>query len=76
MLTELVTQDLDATEANLEAIANEMGGAFDMPTNASPQFEEEITTFSEKMAQIITQALGELEIIRQEKYGRNRNKAR
>ncbi|MCB8927814.1 MAG: hypothetical protein H6652_19545 [Ardenticatenaceae bacterium] len=66
-VTELVTQDLDATEANLEAIANEMGELLsDMPTNASPQFEEEITTFSEKMAQIITQALGELEIIRQE----------
>ncbi|MBK8903821.1 MAG: hypothetical protein IPM53_21750 [Anaerolineaceae bacterium] len=64
---ELVNQNLDSTAANLESIANEMDELLsDMPTDASPQFEEEVATFSDKLSQIASAALRELNVVRQE----------
>ncbi len=64
---ELVNQDLENTAANLEAIADDMDNLLTgMPTNASPQFEQEVATFSEKLSAVVTAALNELNIIRQE----------
>lgn len=64
---QMVNQNLDTTEANLESIANEMDELLtNMPVDASPQFEEEVATFSEKLSQILTAALNELNQIRQE----------
>jgi hypothetical protein len=64
---QLVNQNLDETAANLESIAGEMDELLsDMPTGASPQFEEEVATFSDKLSQIVTAALRELNEVRQE----------
>jgi len=64
---EMVNQNLDTTAANLESIAGEMDNLLkNMPADASPQFEEELSTFSDKLAQIVTAALRELNEVRQE----------
>ncbi len=67
---EMVNQDLDATASNLKAISEEMDDLLaNMPTDASPQFEREVATFSEKLSSIVTAALNELNLIRQESPG-------
>ena len=62
-----VNQDLDDAAANIEEIGKDMDALLeDVSTAASPQFEEEVNTFSEKLSQIITAALNEINVVRHE----------
>lgn len=64
---QLVNQNLDTTAESLQTISTEMDELLnDMPTSASPQFEKEVATFSDKLSQIVTAAINELNQVRQE----------
>ena len=64
---EMVNQNFATTAESLEETAGDMNDLLDeMPTGASPQFEEEVNSFSEKLSQIIQAALTELDRAQQE----------